>query len=133
MPEESVLLLMLHLCVRNGRFTDRTPIDNPRNEQFKNNFAHKSAEIEATIRKLQEEIETVFKEGLFADEWIDTFTKTGNITSLDRSIVLSLVEKITIHEENRIEITFKYQDEYETLCRIIETLPVSLKEVGSNG
>lgn len=102
-------------------------------EQFKNNFAHKSAEIEATIRKLQEEIETVFKEGLFADEWIDTFTKTGNITSLDRSIVLSLVEKITIHEENRIEITFKYQDEYETLCRIIETLPVSLMEVGSNG
>ena len=102
-------------------------------EQFKNNFAHKSAEIEETIRKLQQEIETVFKEGLFADEWIDTFTKTGNITSLDRSIVLSLVEKITIHEENRIEITFKYQDEYETLCRIIETLPVSLKEVGSNG
>lgn len=102
-------------------------------EQFKNNFAHKSAEIEETIRKLQQEIETVFKEGLFADEWIDTFTKTGNITSLDRSIVLSLVEKITVYEENRIEITFKYQDEYETLCRIIETLPVSLTEVGSNG
>lgn len=102
-------------------------------EQFKNNFAHKSAEIEETIIKLQQEIETVFKEGLFADEWIDTFTKTGNITSLDRSIVLSLVEKITVYEENRIEITFKYQDEYETLCRIIETLPVSLKEVGSNG
>lgn len=102
-------------------------------EQFKNNFAHKSAEIEETIRKLQQEIETVFKEGLFADEWIDTFTKTGNITSLDRSIVLSLVEKITVYEENRIEITFKYQDEYETLCRIIETLPVSLKEVDSNG
>ncbi len=102
-------------------------------KQFKNNFAHKSAEIEETIRKLQQEIETVFEEGLFADEWIDTFTKTGNITSLDRSIVLSLVEKITVYEENRIEITFKYQDEYETLCRIIETLPASLKEVGSNG
>ena len=102
-------------------------------EQFKNNFARKSAEIEETIRKLQQEIETVFEEGLFADEWIDTFTKTGNITSLDRSIVLSLVEKITVYEENRIEITFKYQDEYETLCRIIETLPASLKEVGSNG
>ena len=102
-------------------------------EQFKNNFARKSAEIEETIRKLQLEIETVFEEGLFADEWIDTFTKTGNITSLDRSIVLSLVEKITVYEENRIEITFKYQDEYETLCRIIETLPASLKEVGSNG
>ena len=109
-------------------------------EQFKNNFAHKSAEIEETIRKLQQEIETVFEEGLFADEWIDTFTKTGNITSLDRSIVLSLVEKITVYEENRIEITFKYQDEYETLCRIIsrianptEHIPASLKEVGSNG
>ena len=102
-------------------------------EQFKNNFAHKSAKIEETIRKLQQEIETVFEEGLFADEWIDTFTKTGNITSLDRSIVLSLVEKITVYEENRIEITFKYQDEYETLYRIIETLPASLKEVGSNG
>ena len=75
-------------------------------EQFKENFARKSAEIEETIRKLQAEIETVFKEGLFANEWIDTFTKKGNITSLDRSIVLSLVEKITVYEENRIEITF---------------------------
>lgn len=109
-------------------------------EQFKNNFAHKSAEIEETIRKLQQEIETVFKEGLFADEWIDTFTKTGNITLLDRSIVLSLVEKITVYEENRIEITFQYQDEYKALCRIIsrianptEHIPASLKEVGSNG
>lgn len=99
-------------------------------EQFKDNFAHKSAEIEETIRKLQAEIETVFKEGLFANEWIDTFTKTGNITSLDRSTVLSLVEKITIYEENRIEITFKYQDEYETLCKIIETLPASMKGGG---
>ena len=108
-------------------------------EQFKANFANKSAEIEKTIKKLQEEIETVFKEGLFVNEWIDTFTKTGNITSLDRSTVLSLVEKITVYEENRIEITFKYQDEYETLCKIIETLPENytslsfMKEVDSNG
>lgn len=102
-------------------------------EQFKCSFARKCAEIEETIRKLQEEIETVFKEGLFANEWIETFTKTGNITSLDRSTVLSLVEKITVYEENRLEITFKYQDEYETLCKIVETLPASLEEVGNNG
>ena len=102
-------------------------------EQFKGSFARKCAKIEETIRKLQEEIETVFKEGLFANEWIETFTKTGNITSLDRSTVLSLVEKITVYEENRLEITFKYQDEYETLCKIVETLPASLEEVGNNG
>ena len=110
-------------------------------EQFKENFARKSAEIEETIRKLQAEIETVFKEGLFANEWIDTFTKKGNITSLDRSIVLSLVEKITVYEENRIEITFKYQDEYETLCKITSSIacnptghiPASMKGVGING
>lgn len=102
-------------------------------EQFKDSFARKCIEIEETIGKLQEEIETVFKEGLFANKWIETFTKTGNITSLDRRTVLSLVEKITVYEENRLEITFKYQDEYETLCKIVETLPTSLEEVDSNG
>ncbi|MDE6319813.1 MAG: hypothetical protein K2M22_08950, partial [Lachnospiraceae bacterium] len=63
----------------------------------------------------------------------------GNITSLDRSTVLSLVEKITVYEENRLEITFKYQDEYETLCKIVGTLPGNcgslglMEEVDSNG
>ena len=107
-------------------------------EQFKDNFVRKCTEIEQTIEKLKEEIEIIFKEGLFANEWIKTFTKTGNITSLDRSILLTLVEKITVYEENRIEITFKYQDEYETLCRIVESMPgnfssLSSAEVGSNG
>ena len=104
-------------------------------EQFRDNFANKSAEIEKTIHKLQEEIETVFKNGVLADEWIGTFTKTGNITSLDRSTVLALVEKITVYEGNRLEIAFKYQDEYETLCRMLEVFPESgdsfhLKEEG---
>ena len=51
---------------------------------------------------------------------LDTFyEKKGNITSLDRSIVLSLVEKITAYEENRIEITFlSIRMKYETLCKI---------------
>ena len=107
-------------------------------EQFKDNFVRKCTEIEQTIKKLKEEIEIIFKEGLFANEWIKTFTKTGNITSLDRSTLLTLVEKITVYEENRIEITFKYQDEYETLCRIVELMPgnfssLSSAEVGSNG
>lgn len=107
-------------------------------EQFKDNFVRKCTEIEQTIKKLKEEIEIIFKEGLFANEWIKTFTKTGNITSLDRSTLLTLVEKITVYEENRIEITFKYQDEYETLCRIVESMPgnfssLSSAEVESNG
>lgn len=86
-------------------------------EQFKDNFTRKCADIEETIKKLQEEAEAVFKEGQFANKWIDTFIKRGNITSLNRSTVLSLVDKITVHEGGRIEITFRYQDEYETLCR----------------
>lgn len=116
-------------------------------EQFQDNLARKCAEIEDTIRKLQEETELNFKEGLRANEWIDTFTKTGNITSLDRSTVLSLVEKITVYEENRIEITFQYQDEYETLCRNVcriagnptvilpenSSSPHLMEEVGNNG
>ena len=90
---------------------------------FKDNIARKCEEIRGNIRKLQKETELILKEGLAANEWIDTFTKTGNITSLDRSTVLSLIENIMVYEENRIKITFKYQDGYETLCRIDRTLP----------
>ena len=35
-------------------------------------------------------------------------------------MVLALVEKIIVHENSRLEIIFKYEDEYKTACRIVE-------------
>lgn len=49
------------------------------------------------------------------------FLEHKNIEKLDRNIVLSLIEKVIIHEEARIEIVFKYEDEYKAAVRIAKS------------
>lgn len=54
------------------------------------------------------------------NEWIDSFKKYRTIKLLNRRIIVSLIEKIIVHEGNRIEIVFKYQDEYLNILDFVE-------------
>lgn len=63
-------------------------------------------------------MESVFSRGMLTNEWIKGFIEKRNIEKLDRNIVLSFIEKIIIHEGSRLEIVFKYADEYKAACKI---------------
>lgn len=101
--------------------------------QFKDSFSRKCAETEETIKRLHEEMQVVFNERLFANKWVNIFTDTGNITSLDRSILLLLVERINVYEGGRLEITLKYQDIYRTLPETGRKITVYTGEAENNG
>ena len=72
--------------------------------------------------RLRREVENVFCRGLSANEWIKKFAKDGIIDKLDRNMVLSLIDRINIYEDRRLEIIFNYEDEYKTASRIVENL-----------
>ena len=66
------------------------------------------------------EMEEVFRQGLRANQWIKTFADNQNIRQLTRKMLLDLIEKIIVYEDSRLEIIFKYEDEYKTACKIAQ-------------
>ena len=45
--------------------------------------------------------------------WIIYFQKFGQIDRLERDVLVRLVERILVYEDNRIEIVFQYQAQFE--------------------
>lgn len=91
--------------------------------QFGKIYSDRASAIEHAITVLRQEVESVFCQGLASGGWIREFAKEKSIHELNRYMVLSLIEKIIIHEDSRIEIFFKYEDEYKAACRITKNFP----------
>lgn len=91
--------------------------------QFSQIYAEREKAAEQAIASLRTEVENVFLRGLKKSEWMENFIKNKNIEKLDRNIVVSLIEKIIIHEGARVEIIFTYADEYQAALKIIDNLP----------
>ena len=60
--------------------------------------------------------------------WINEFKKYGYLECLSREVVVSLIEQILVYEKKegerypRIEIHFKYEDEFQTSVNMLEEL-----------
>ena len=86
---------------------------------LKQEYTVKLEMIEKEISALNEKLE---KE-LWHDrkEWIEHFKKFSNITKLDRNAVIQLVQSVKIFEKKQIEITFRYQSEYEETIKMFHS------------
>ncbi len=86
---------------------------------LKEEYTTKLETVEKEISTLNEKLE---KE-LWHDrkEWIEHFKKFSNITELDRNAVIQLIQSIKIFEKKQIEITFRYQSEYEETTKMFHS------------
>lgn len=51
--------------------------------------------------------------------YLKTFLKHKNIKTLDRGLLLELVDKISIHENNEITIRFNFADQHKHILSFI--------------
>lgn len=59
---------------------------------------------------------------------LEAFLKHQNITELDRGILVELINKIYIYEDNKIEACFNYQDEYKLTLEFIKNNQLTRKK-----
>ena len=81
---------------------------------------NKCREIAEMHRKTLRTAETNSNES----EWISAFTAQQNIQELDRRLIVTLIDKIYIYEDERIEIVFKYKDKYLEALNFINSINV---------
>ncbi len=81
-------------------------------EEYTTKLETVKKEISALNEKLEKELWHNRK------EWIEHFKKFSNITELDRNAVIQLIQSVKIFEKKQIEITFRYQLEYEETTKM---------------
>ena len=81
-------------------------------EAFKRIFTADCEQAERAIEAQQRELEQMLACSDPDSPWIAYFQKYGSFTELDRATAVRLIDRVLVYEGGRIEIVFRYQDEY---------------------
>ncbi|KJS20443.1 MAG: recombinase [Clostridiaceae bacterium BRH_c20a] len=84
-------------------------------------YNEKLEKAENLIQKRTCEIEDIVNNKTTINLWIQNFKQYQNIETLTRKIVVSLIKKIYVYENGKIDIHFRYLSEYESAIRFIES------------
>ena len=63
-------------------------------------------------------------------EWIESFLANKGIEKLERNVVVELIDYIKIYEDKRIEIVFRYADNYKEILNQIRYIQDNKNEMG---
>ena len=89
-------------------------------KQYQRIYTEKCEAIAAAISKRQEELDAIVRAGSPQGEWIAHFKSFRHVDVMERKILVKIIDRISVYEGNRIEIIFKYQNEYRAAAAYIE-------------
>ena len=98
--------------------------------EFKRIFTHDCEEVEQSIETQRRELEHMLESSTPNSPWIEHFRQFGQLEVLTREALVRLVERILVYEGGRIEIVFRYQEQFTSAMAVFsqeETIP--LREV----
>ena len=101
-------LAALYLDYKDGMFEQKEFII------IKNEFETKKAAAEKAVEQIMTEMEKVRQGDTDRNALINEFKKYKNITKLSRAMAVSLINKIKVFEEKKIEILFDCNDALKT-------------------
>jgi len=75
------------------------------------------------LENLQKRLEDISSNGIGRNQWAEYFLKHHNLESLNRTVLVELVEHIVVFERGRLEIQFRFQAEYDNVIDYIGAFP----------
>ncbi|MFI3227155.1 MAG: recombinase family protein [Clostridia bacterium] len=80
--------------------------------EFRNTYTNILEEKETAKKRLEKECKQAVDTGTTTRNWVTLFKSFENIDTLNRRVLMSLVDKVIIFENHTLEVVFKYADEY---------------------
>ena len=96
-------------------------IDKYEYEEYKADFTKLHNDAEQSLSRLSQEIDDIVNNRTVEHKWIGYFREHENIESLSRAVLIKLVDRILIGKGNRLEIQFKYENQFDKVIGYIET------------
>ena len=94
-------------------------IDREEYQGLKKTYSRRRAEAEEQAETIQGEIDQEM--GSFSQnrEWMEQFRKHQDITKLDRTIVVTLIERVMVYRDRRVEIVYRWHNEFRWLMDLL--------------
>ena len=80
--------------------------------EFTRIFTRECEEVERAIEAQQQELDRMLESSTPDSPWIQHFKQFGQLETLNREVLVRLVERILVYEGGRIEIVFRYQEQF---------------------
>lgn len=96
--------------------------------EMKEAYKRKCESAEKALEQIQMEIETIAISNGTVCDWIESFKECGTLGELSREVVVSLINEVLVYEKKpgeqygRIEVQFKYKDEFDTAFNFITSV-----------
>ena len=88
-------------------------IDKAEYFEFRNSYTKIIEDKQEALLRVKKEMKQTVTTGTTERNWVTLFKQYENIEELNRRVLMSLVDRILIHENHAIEIIFTYKDEYQ--------------------
>lgn len=102
-------------------------IDQSEYQNLKKSYTNRRAQAEEQADAIRVEMEQEINRSDQGLGWIEEFRRYQNIEALDRSIVVRLIERVLIFRDRRVDIVYRWQNEFlwqtELLLRAQGQLP----------
>lgn len=99
-------------------------IDKTEYLELKAVYDEKMQDAQVAETKLREEVEKALQNRAQDSRWIEQFKAYHNIDKLDRRMVVTLIDKILVYEDCRLQIEFRYQADFERALALIQSADV---------
>ena len=96
--------------------------------KLKATYSRQRAEVEQQAEVLREQIKLETDSAADRCGWMEQFCKYQNINRLDRTIVVTLIERVVIYRGNRVEIVFRCHDEFRAQMDLLRQAKTALSE-----
>ena len=96
--------------------------------QLKELYRKKADSAVESLNRIQSEIDAIVINKGRTIDWIESFKECGELTELTREAAASLIDEVLIFErnpgerKNRIQVQFKYMNEFDTAIHFIESV-----------
>ena len=87
---------------------------------YKKDYENNLKNVAIEINNVEKELQVVKIDNDKNRNWINTFRDIENIDELNYRLVRDLIDCIYVHENGKITIKFKYQDEFEEAIKFIK-------------
>lgn len=88
-------------------------------QQFKRVFEKDCQKAEQAIAAHRAQLEAILNSGDPASSWIKYFERFSRVEELTRAIAVKFIEQVNVFEGSKLEIAFRYQEEYEMACQFL--------------
>jgi hypothetical protein len=103
-------------------------IDRDEYQDLKKTYSRRRAEAEEQAEAIQAEMGREIGNLAEGRGWMGQFRKHQNIDALDHTIVVTLIERVLIYRERRVEVVYRWQNEFRWQMELLLQAQAMLPE-----